>query len=204
MTATFRHSWKRNIRPFLLQMKNLIINSTHLKRRDTISIPLPKMIHRVCSGLVFAALQRNKAPGKIWNNLCLQHNNITPAKKWSCVEIAKQIPRNRPPDHSSSLWFPPLWYSHWYLWPSPSWKFPPRSLSNGSTGPKALSSLVLIYIYWTHKWYISVLPKIEQLKFSSAPPFCPVPFNHSLTWFKLGRTNATHLRRMLWGPHTMW
>ena len=75
--------------------------------------------------------------------------------------------------------------------------------SSGTNGPKTLSSLVLLDIYWTHKWYISVLPKIYQLTFSAAPPpppFFPVPCNHPLTGFKLGRINATYLQRMLWSP----
>ena len=72
--------------------------------------------------------------------------------------------------------------------------------SSSSTGPEALSSLVLLDIYWTHKWYISVLPKIYQITFSAWPPFWPVPFNHPLTGFKMGRTNATHLWRMSCPP----
>ena len=68
--------------------------------------------------------------------------------------------------------------------------------SSGSTGSKALSYLVLIDIYWTHKWYISVSPKIDQLTFSDSPPLLPVSCNHSWMGFKLGRTNTTHLRRM--------
>ena len=75
-----------------------------------------------------------------------------------------------------------------------------RPPSSGTTGPKALSYLVLLDIYWTHKWYIYVLPKIDKLTFSDAPPFCPFPCHNRLTGFKLGRTNATHLRRMSWGP----
>ena len=43
-------------------------------------------------------------------------------------------------------------------------------MSSGGTGPKALSFLVLLYIYWTHNWYISILPIIDQLTFSAAPP----------------------------------
>ena len=62
-----------------------------------------------------------------------------------------------------------------------------------------LSSLVLLNIYWTHKWYIYVLSKIDQLNFSAGPPLFPVPCNHSLTGSKLGRTNATHLQSMSWG-----
>ena len=68
-----------------------------------------------------------------------------------------------------------------------------EKLSSGSTGTKALSSLVLLYIYLTHKWYISVLPKTDQLTFSSGLPFYPVLCNHSWTEFKLGRTNKTWL-----------
>ena len=59
--------------------------------------------------------------------------------------------------------------------------------------PKAISSLVLLDIYWTHKWYISVFPKTDLLNFSAAPPFFPVPCNESLTGFKLVITNATWL-----------
>ena len=76
----------------------------------------------------------------------------------------------------------------------------PRPPSSGTTGPKALSFLVLLDIYWTHKWYISILIKIDLLTFSAAPPFCPVPCNYPLMGFKLGRTNATHLQRMSWVP----
>ena len=65
--------------------------------------------------------------------------------------------------------------------------------SSGSTGPKAFYSLVLLDIYWTHKSYISVFPKINQLNFSAAPPFCPFPCNHSWTVFKLGIRNSTQL-----------
>ena len=50
-----------------------------------------------------------------------------------------------------------------------------NQISSGSTGIKAISSLVLPDIYWTHKWYISVLPKIYQLTFSAAPPLLPKP-----------------------------
>ena len=64
---------------------------------------------------------------------------------------------------------------------------------SGTTEPKALSYLVLLDIYWTHKWYIYVLPKIDQITFSAAPPFCPVQCNHPLTGFKPSRTNATRL-----------
>ena len=45
-----------------------------------------------------------------------------------------------------------------------------------------------------------MLSKINQLTFSSGPLFFPVPCNHSLTGFKMGRTNATYLQRMLWVP----
>ena len=48
-----------------------------------------------------------------------------------------------------------------------------NQISSGSTGTKALSSLVLPNIYWTHKWYISVLSKIYQLTFSAAPHLLP-------------------------------
>ena len=63
----------------------------------------------------------------------------------------------------------------------------PRPPSSGTTGPEAISSLVLLYIYWIDKWYISVLPKIDQLTFSAGPPFFPVPYNHPLTGFNMGR-----------------
>ena len=76
----------------------------------------------------------------------------------------------------------------------------PRPPSTGSTEPKALFSIVLLDIYCTYNWYISVLPKIDKLTFIAAPPFCPVPCNHSWIGFKLGRTNATHLWRMSWVP----
>ena len=68
-----------------------------------------------------------------------------------------------------------------------------RLLSSGSTGPKEISSLFLLETYWTHKWYISVLTKIDHLIFSAAPPFCPVTCNNSWTGFKLGRKNAIRL-----------
>ena len=66
-------------------------------------------------------------------------------------------------------------------------------VSSGSNGHKALYSLVLLDIYLIHKWYISVLPKIYQIPFIDAPPSFPVPCNHSLVVFKLGRTNITRL-----------
>ena len=65
--------------------------------------------------------------------------------------------------------------------------------SSGIIGPMALSSLVLLDMYWTHKWYIYIFPIIDQLTFSAAPPFFPVPRNNLLTIFKLVRTNATGL-----------
>ena len=43
-------------------------------------------------------------------------------------------------------------------------------ISSGTTGPKEVSYVVLLYIYWIYKWYISVLPRIDQLTFSAAPP----------------------------------
>ena len=50
-----------------------------------------------------------------------------------------------------------------------------------STRPKALYYLVLLDIYWTHKYYISELRKIDQLTFRAALPFCPFRWNNSLT-----------------------
>ena len=66
-------------------------------------------------------------------------------------------------------------------------------ISSDTTGHKALSSLVILDTHWTHKWYISVLPKIDQIAFSAGPPFCPVPCNHHFTGFKMVRTNETRL-----------
>ena len=43
-------------------------------------------------------------------------------------------------------------------------------VSSGSNGTKAISSLVLLDINWTHKCYISIFPKIYQLNFSVAAP----------------------------------
>ena len=86
------------------------------------------------------------------------------------------------------LWTFILEMEHIVLVMETSYIFP-----SGSTGTRAIYSLFLLDIYWKHNWYISVLPKIDQLTFSAPPPFYPVPCNHSLTGFKPGRTIETRL-----------
>ena len=107
--------------------------------------------------------------------------NISP-----CASVATRIHQY----NVLSLILNMTWNISFAVHMNPSWT---QERSSGSTGPKALSYLVPLDIYWIHKWYIYVFPIIYQLTFSAAPPFCPVLCNHSWMEFKLGRTNATWL-----------
>ena len=87
MITRFRHSWKRNKIPLLIQTNNLILNITHSKRRSTISIYLSTTSHMIWYVLVFITLWRKKGSPKLYNNLFLHQDNMTTAKKWSCKEF---------------------------------------------------------------------------------------------------------------------